>query len=103
MAHTYRLRSVIPTGNDYLAGHLVFINKSSHQHLAKCDGCDGLNQKSDGFQKLRFDPSQATPPVRGCRSLCVFMIRDADNLGHHKSDHCAADCGKPHPFAAGNF
>ncbi|MDA8860158.1 hypothetical protein N9I33_01730 [Paracoccaceae bacterium] len=58
MAHTYRLRSVMPSGNDYLSGHLVFINKSSHQHIAKRDGCDGLNQKSDGFQKLRFDLSK---------------------------------------------
>ena len=48
----------MPTGNDYWSGHLVFINKPSYQHLAKRDGCDGLNQKSDGFKKLRFDLSQ---------------------------------------------
>ena len=48
----------MPTGNDYWSGHLVFINKSTQQYLAKCDGCDGLNLKSDGFKKLRFDLSQ---------------------------------------------
>jgi hypothetical protein len=45
----------MPTGNNYWSGHLVFINKPSYQHLAKRDG---LNQKSDGFKKLRFDLSQ---------------------------------------------
>ena len=60
----------MPTGNDYWSGHLVFINKSTQQYLAKCDGCDGLNQKSDSFQKLCFDPSQATPSLGG-RIICI--------------------------------
>jgi len=62
--------------NNNLYPHLVFIDKSTQQYFAKCDG---LNQKSDSFQKLCFDPSQATPSLRGCRYFCVSMIREADS------------------------
>jgi len=38
--------------NNNLHTHPVIIDKLTHQYFLKCDGCDGLNQKSDGFQKL---------------------------------------------------
>ena len=68
--HTHRLFQINAMVNNNLYPHLVFINKSTQQYFAKCDGCDGLNQKSDGFQKLCFDPSQATPSLGG-RIICI--------------------------------
>ena len=68
--HTHRLFWINAMVNNNLHPHLVFIDKSTQQYFAKCDGCDGLNQKSDSFQKLCFDPSQATPSLGG-RIICI--------------------------------